>query len=153
MKYKFTRPRLEDEELFQLSGYDEKWIRANYALFMSLYRNRTELNASECLILLFFFVSESIHTVVVEPPGTNNLLKYLCINLSWYIQNNTVKPNLKGLAVLPRFRDSLGLKKAKIKKNSGLDISFGSSSRCGLNVFGSTVLYCIRAIVYKIKGV
>ena len=108
---------------------------------MSLYQNtcRTELNASECLILLFFFVPESIHTVVVIPPGTKNLLKYLCINLSLYIQYNTVKPNLKGLAVLPRFRDSFGLKKAKIKKNSGLDISFRSCNRFGLNVFGLTV--------------
>ena len=85
---------------------------------MSLYQNtcRTELNASECLILLFFFVPESIHTVVVIPPGTKNLLKYLCINLSLYIQYNTVKPNLKGLAVLPRFRDSFGLKKASKDK-------------------------------------
>ena len=32
------------------------------------------------------------------------------------IQYNTVKPNLKGLAVLLQFRDSFGLKKAKIKK-------------------------------------
>ena len=83
---------------------------------MSLYQNRTELNASECLILLFFFVPESIHTVVVVPPGTKNLLKYLCINLSLYIQYNTVKPNLKGLAVLPRFRDSFGFKKASKDK-------------------------------------
>ena len=53
-----------------------------------------------------------------------------------------VKPNLKGSAVLLRFRDSFGLKKAKIKKNSELDISFASSNRFGLNVFGFTVLYC-----------
>ena len=52
-----------------------------------------------------------------------------------------VKPNLKGPADLLRFRDSFGFKKSKDKekKNSGLDISFGSSNR-----FGLTVLYCIK---------
>ena len=58
------------------------------------------------------------------------------------VHYNAVKPNLKGSAVLLRFRHSFGLKKAKIKKNSGLDISFSSSNRFGLNVFGLTVLYC-----------
>ena len=52
-----------------------------------------------------------------------------------------VKPNLKWSPFLLQFRDSFGLKKAKIKKNSGLDRSFGSSNRFGLNVFGLTVLY------------
>ena len=32
------------------------------------------------------------------------------------LQYNTVKPNLKGSAILLRFRDSFGFKKAKIKK-------------------------------------
>ena len=45
-----------------------------------------------------------------------------------------VKPNLKGPADLLRFRDSFGFKKARIKKNSGLDISFDSSNKFGLNV-------------------
>ena len=42
----------------------------------------------------------------------------------YIIQYNTVKQNFKGLAVLFWFRDSFGLKKAKImkKKNSGLYI-------------------------------
>jgi len=44
------------------------------------------------------------------------------------LQYNTVKPNLKGPVDLLRFRESFGLKKAKIKKNFGLDISFGSSN-------------------------
>ena len=41
------------------------------------------------------------------------------------VQYNTVKPNLKGSAVLLQFRDSFGFKKAKItkRKNFGLDIS------------------------------
>jgi len=59
------------------------------------------------------------------------------------LQYNTVKPNLKGLVVLLQFRDIFGLKIAKIKKNSGHDISFGSSNRFGLNIFGLIVLYCI----------
>ena len=37
---------------------------------------------------------------------------------------------------------SVLFKKATIKKNSGLDISFGSFNKFGLNVFGLTVLYC-----------
>ena len=58
-----------------------------------------------------------------------------------------VKPNLKGAAVLLRFRDSFSFKnKNKEKKNSGLEISFGSSNRFGLNVFSLTVLYCITEI-------
>ena len=52
----------------------------------------------------------------------------------WKLQYNTVKPNLKGPADLLCFRDtcSFGLKKATIKKNSGVDrvdISFGSPNR------------------------
>ena len=34
------------------------------------------------------------------------------------IHYNTVKPNLKGLAILLRFKDSFDLKKAKIKKRT-----------------------------------
>ena len=61
-----------------------------------------------------------------------------------YVQYNTVKPNLKGSPVLLQFRDSFGFKKSKDKekKNSGLELSFGLSTRFGLNVFGLTVLYC-----------
>ena len=62
------------------------------------------------------------------------------MNNSYIIQYNTVKPNLKGSPVLLRFRDS---SKDKEKKKSGLEISFGSSNRFGLNVFDLTVLYCI----------
>jgi len=53
----------------------------------------------------------------------------------------------QGIGRLIRFRDSFGLKKAKIKKNFGLDVSFGSSNRFGVNVFGLTVLYCINQII------
>ena len=67
-----------------------------------------------------------------RPPETSQIKQS---NLGQIvIQYNTVKPNLKGLAVLLRFRDSFGFKKAKKeKKNSGLDISFGSSNKFGLN--------------------
>ena len=43
-----------------------------------------------------------------------------------FIQYNTVKANLKGSAVLLRFKDSFVFKKSKDKekKNSELDISF-----------------------------
>ena len=41
-------------------------------------------------------------------------------NQKYDITYNTVKTNLKESADLIRFRDSFGLKKAKIKKNSGL---------------------------------
>jgi len=67
---------------------------------------------------------------------------YFDSHFQFKIQYNTFKANFKGLAVLLRFRDSLDIKKAKIKKNSRLDTSFGSSNRFGLNVFGLTVLYC-----------
>ena len=56
------------------------------------------------------------------------------------IQYNMVKSNLKGSAVLLWFRDSFSLKIAKVKKNSRLDISFGSYNRFGLNIFGLTAL-------------
>jgi len=65
--------------------------------------------------------------------------------IQFLVQYNTVKPNLKGPADLLRFKDGFGFKKANMnKKNSGLDISFGSSSRFRLNVFGLTVFYCIN---------
>ena len=53
-----------------------------------------------------------------------------------FVQYNMVKPNIKGSAVIFRFRDGFGLKKGKIKKkkHSGLYISFGSSNRFGLNL-------------------
>ena len=61
-----------------------------------------------------------------------------------------VKPNLKGSAVLLRFREfQFKNSKDKEKKISGHDISFGSSNRFGLNVFGLTVLYCIANISTK----
>ena len=68
------------------------------------------------------------------------------------IQYNTVKPYIKESAVLLLFRDNFGLKKAKIKKNSGLDISFGfgSFNRFGFNIFGLTVLYCITILIIRI---
>jgi len=71
------------------------------------------------------------------------------------IQYNTVIPNLKGSTVLPQFRDSFGLKKAKIKKNSGLYISFSLSTRFCLNIFGLTVLYFVltkKEIFYLSKS-
>ena len=40
------------------------------------------------------------------------------------IQYNTVKPNLKEPADLLRFRDSLGLKKAKVKKGKIPDLIY-----------------------------
>ena len=57
-----------------------------------------------------------------------------------------IKPNFKGPFFLLWFKDGFGFKKSKDKenKNSGLDISFRSSNRFGLNVFGLTVLYCIN---------
>ena len=39
-------------------------------------------------------------------------------------QYNMVKPNLKGSAVLLRFRDSFGFKKANIKKRKILDLIY-----------------------------
>ena len=40
------------------------------------------------------------------------------------IQYNTVKPNLKGSAVLLRFRDSFSFKKAKIKNIKNPDLIY-----------------------------
>ena len=57
---------------------------------------------------LFFFLSSTIKS-----------WKILAIkqqNSSFQIQYNTIEQNLTRLAVLIRFRDSFGLKKAKIKK-------------------------------------
>ena len=59
------------------------------------------------------------------------------------IQYNTVKPNFKGPAVLLRFTDNFGFKKAKIKKRKIPDLTYLSANRFGFNVFGLTVLYCI----------
>ena len=41
-----------------------------------------------------------------------------------FIQYNTVKPNLKGSVVLLWFRDSFGLKQAKIKKRKNPDLIY-----------------------------
>ena len=61
----------------------------------------------------------------IKHEGTSKKGQKLYID----VQYNTVKPNLKGSTVLLRFRDSFGLKIAKIKEvKSGLDISFGSSN-------------------------
>ena len=56
-----------------------------------------------------------------------------------------------GSAILIQFSDSFGLKKSKDKdkKYSELDLSFGLSTRFGLNVFGLTVLYYIT--MFKAK--
>ena len=43
---------------------------------------------------------------------------------SFQLQYNTVKPNLKGLAVLLQFRESFGFKKAKIKKRKIPDLTY-----------------------------
>ena len=40
------------------------------------------------------------------------------------LQYNTVKLNLKGSAVLLRFRDSFGFKKAKIEKRKITDLKY-----------------------------
>ena len=40
------------------------------------------------------------------------------------LQYNIVKPNLKGSAILLRFKDSFGLKKAKIKKRKNLNLIY-----------------------------
>ena len=69
------------------------------------------------------------------------------------LQYNTVKLNLNGLAVLLRFREFRFKKsKDKEKKNSRLDISFGSFNRFGLNVFGLNVLYCILQTLHEPIG-
>ena len=44
------------------------------------------------------------------------IIGFLCKFLTQLIQYNTVEPNLMGSAVLLRFRDGFGFKKAKIKK-------------------------------------
>ena len=71
-----------------------------------------------------------------------SILSFGIIFKSLLIQYNTVKLNLKGPSDLLRFRDSFDLKKSKDKekKNFGLNISFGSSNRFGLNVCDLTLL-------------
>ena len=51
---------------------------------------------------------------------------FLDITKKWvdYITDYTVKPNLKRPADLLRFRDSFGLKKAKIKKRKIPDLKY-----------------------------
>ena len=99
-------------------------------LINSDIQNEKKLN---CFSLIDF--SNSIRNLAVS--------EYIFLLLISYIQYNMVKPNLKGSAVLLRFRDGFGFKKSKNKEkiNSTLDISFGSSNRFGLNVFGYTVIY------------
>ena len=46
------------------------------------------------------------------------------IDLPVQLQYNTVKPNLKGSAILLLFRDSCGFKKAKIKKRKLPDLIY-----------------------------
>jgi len=55
-------------------------------------------------------------SILIKLQEVKNQINIISVINYIVVQYNTVKPNLKGSAVLLRFRDSFGLKKAKIKK-------------------------------------
>ena len=71
------------------------------------------------------FIKRSNGVQVIFKKARNSTTSVLLlVQLVKELQYNTVKPNLKGSAVLHWFRNSFGFKKAKIKKRKILDLIY-----------------------------